>query len=50
VAKFQKELSAYKTSKWAIQFPLDKPVPFDIIKKITEFRAEENREKLWKKK
>ena len=50
VAYFQKELSAYKTSKWAIQFPLDKPIPFDTIKNITEFRAEENREKLWKKK
>lgn len=50
VAHFQKELSEYKTSKGAIQFPLDKPIPFDIIKKITEFRAEENREKLWKKK
>ena len=50
VANFKKELSGYKTSKGAIQFPLDNPIPFDIIKKITEFRVEENREKLWKKK
>lgn len=50
VANFKKELSGYKTSKGAIQFPLDKPIPFDSIKKITEFRVEENREKLWKKK
>lgn len=50
VAHFQKELSEYKTSKGAIQFPLDKPIPFDIIKKITEFRVNENQEKLWNKK
>lgn len=50
VAKFQQELSAYKTSKWAIQFPLDNPIPFDIIEKITRFRVEENRSKLWMKK
>ena len=49
VREFAKELAEYKTSKGAIQFPLDKPIPFDIIKKITEFRVEENREKLWKK-
>lgn len=50
VANFKKELSDYKTSKGAIQFPLDNPIPFDIIKNITEFRVEENRAKLWKKK
>jgi uncharacterized protein YdhG (YjbR/CyaY superfamily) len=50
VREFAKELITYKTSKGAIQFPLDNPIPFDIIKKITEFRVEENREKLWKKK
>lgn len=49
VANFKKELSDYKTSKGAIQFPLDNPVPFDIIKNITEFRVGENREKSWKK-
>ena len=43
VANFKKELSGYKTSKGAIQFPLDKPIPFAIIKMITEFRVEENR-------
>ena len=40
----------FRTAKGTIQFPLDKPIPFDIIKNITEFRVEENREKLWKKK
>ncbi len=50
VANFKKELSDYRTSKGAIQFPLDNPIPFDSIKNITEFRVEENRAKLWKKK
>jgi uncharacterized protein YdhG (YjbR/CyaY superfamily) len=50
VAHFQGELSKYKTSKGAIQFPLDTPIPFDMIQKITEFRVEENREKAWNKK
>jgi uncharacterized protein YdhG (YjbR/CyaY superfamily) len=50
VTHFQKELKEYKTSKGAIQFPLDNPIPFDIIKNITEFRVEENREKMWSKK
>lgn len=37
--EFEKEFSAYKTSgKGAIQFPLNKPMPVDLIKKIVEFR------------
>jgi uncharacterized protein YdhG (YjbR/CyaY superfamily) len=42
VASFQKELSAFKTSKGTIQFPLDEPVPFDLIRKIVLFRVKEN--------
>ena len=45
VAKFQKELSSYKLSKGTIQFPLDKPVPYDLVERITRFRAGEIREK-----
>lgn len=41
IIKFKKELSWYKTSKWTIQFPLDKPIPFDLIQKITKFRIKE---------
>jgi uncharacterized protein YdhG (YjbR/CyaY superfamily) len=44
VAKFRKELSAYTLSKGTIQFPLDKPVPYSLVERITRFRAEENRE------
>jgi uncharacterized protein YdhG (YjbR/CyaY superfamily) len=42
IAHFQKELTAYKTSKGTIQFPLDKPIPFDLIRKIVLFRVKEN--------
>ena len=49
IKEFEKELSAYKTSKGTVQFPLDKPIPFDLIRRITEFRLEENLKKVKKK-
>ncbi len=42
VEHFQAELAAYKTSKGAIQFPIGQPIPFDLVRKIVEFRVEEN--------
>lgn len=42
---FKNELSAYKTSKGAIQFPLDKPLPLALIKKIVKFRVAQDKEK-----
>jgi uncharacterized protein YdhG (YjbR/CyaY superfamily) len=39
---FKNELSGYKTSRGTIQFPLEQPLPFDLIKKITRFRVSEN--------
>lgn len=44
-AKFQKELSTYKVGKATIRLPLDKPIPFDLISKIVEFRVKEGRSK-----
>ena len=41
-AKFQKEISKYKAAKGSIQFPLDEPIPYDLITKIVEFRVKEN--------
>ncbi len=38
---FKEELSQYKTSKGAIQFPLNKPIPYNLVKKIVEFRVKE---------
>lgn len=48
---FEKDFSAYKTSgKGAIQFPLDKPMPVTLIKKIVKFRVEEVLKKMKTKK
>ena len=38
---FAKELSAFKTGKGSVQFPLDKPLPVDLIRRIVEFRVGE---------
>ena len=47
---FKDELIGYKTSKGAIQFPLDKPLPIGLITKIVKFRIVENNEKALAKK
>lgn len=39
---FSKELEAYKTSKGAIQFPLDEKIPLALVSKITKFRVKED--------
>jgi uncharacterized protein YdhG (YjbR/CyaY superfamily) len=40
---FKDELNAYKTSKGAVQFPYDKTLPVDLIKKMVQYRMNENR-------
>jgi Uncharacterized conserved protein len=45
ISAFQEELSAYKGAKGSVQFPLNKPIPYDLIRRITKYRAAENREK-----
>lgn len=47
---FKEELSAYKTGKGSVQFSLDKPMPLDLIARITQFRIEQILEKMAKKK
>jgi uncharacterized protein YdhG (YjbR/CyaY superfamily) len=42
---FKNELSNYETSKGTIRFPLDKPIPFDLVKKIVLYRVKENTSK-----
>lgn len=42
---FAKELSAYKGAKGSVQFPLDEPIPYDLIARIVRFRVEENIQK-----
>jgi uncharacterized protein YdhG (YjbR/CyaY superfamily) len=46
---FQKELVKYKSSKGAIQFPIDKPMPLSLIQKIVKHRVKENPIKAIKK-
>ncbi|MEP1085771.1 DUF1801 domain-containing protein [Algoriphagus sp.] len=41
VSEFKNELKEYVTSKGAIQFPLDKPLPLQLISEISKFRAAE---------
>ena len=42
---FQEELAPYKQGKGSAQFPLDKPMPLDLIRRIVEFRVQENKGK-----
>jgi len=39
---FKKDLVKYKTSKGTVQFPLDEPLPLQLIRKIILFRVKEN--------
>ncbi len=45
IEAFKKELSQYSGAKGSVQFPLDKPIPYDLVQKITRFRVKENLEK-----
>lgn len=45
IATFQEELAPYKTSRGAVQFPLDQPLPLDLIRRIVEFRVSESTSK-----
>lgn len=41
--QFSKELSPYKQGKGSVQFPLDQPIPYALIKRIVIYRVEGNR-------
>lgn len=42
IEAFKEEFSPYKGSKGAVQFPLDKPIPFELIKRVVIFRVKES--------
>jgi uncharacterized protein YdhG (YjbR/CyaY superfamily) len=42
---FNKELSYYKGGKGSVKFPIENPIPYDLVKKIVVFRKKENQEK-----
>jgi len=39
---FQEDLKPYKSGKGSVQFPLGQPLPRDLIRRIVEFRVEQN--------
>jgi len=41
IQTFKDELSVYEGAKGSVRFPLDKPIPFDLISKIVKFRVKE---------
>lgn len=45
IEAFKEELSQYKGAKGSVQFPLNKPLPLDLISRIVKFRVAENMKK-----
>lgn len=45
IQAFKKELSSYETSKGTVRFPLERPIPYDLVRRIVVFRRKENSEK-----
>jgi uncharacterized protein YdhG (YjbR/CyaY superfamily) len=45
IDKFKRELARYKNARGSVQFPLDEPLPLDLIERIVKFRVEQNMKK-----
>jgi uncharacterized protein YdhG (YjbR/CyaY superfamily) len=45
IEAFKEELTPYRSGKGSAQFPLGEPLPVDLIRRIVEFRVEENTRK-----
>lgn len=45
IETFKKDLSVYDGAKGSVKFPVNKPIPFELISRIVKFRAMENQEK-----
>lgn len=45
IAYFKDDISAFKNAKGSVQFPLDQPLPHQLITKIVKFRVKENTRK-----
>jgi len=41
-AELKEDLAVYESGKGTLKFPFEKPIPFDLISKIVEFRVNEN--------
>ena len=42
IEHFKAELAGYEQAKGSVQFPIDQPIPYDLVSKIVRFRVEEN--------
>ena len=42
IEAFKRELSPYETAKGSVKFPLNKPIPYDLVRRVVEFRVKEN--------
>jgi uncharacterized protein YdhG (YjbR/CyaY superfamily) len=42
IEEFKEALSVYQSGKGTIRFPLDQPIPFDLIREVVLFRVQEN--------
>ncbi len=45
IVAFKKDLAPYKTAKGTVRFPIDKALPFDLIRKMVVFRVKQNSQK-----
>jgi uncharacterized protein YdhG (YjbR/CyaY superfamily) len=45
IDEFEKELAPYRTGKGTLRFAMDKPLPYNILKKVIQFRINENLQK-----
>jgi len=45
ITRFKKELSRYALSRGTVRFPINEPIPFDLIRKIVKYRVKENLDK-----
>lgn len=45
IEEFKEELSEYEGAKGTVRFPLDQPIPFDLISRIVKFRVQDNLER-----
>lgn len=50
IEAFKKELSIYEGAKGSVQFPIEKPLPLDLVTKVVKFRVKENAERVKAKK
>lgn len=45
IQAFARDLSQFKSSKGTLQFPIDKPIPHDLVRRIVQYRVDENNKK-----